>query len=203
MIKVLIDDCGIKLPAEMSIEGDALLITPNEPLHKDEAGECEYIVNGWNDGKDSCIWVAIVKGNISISGGCLCYDTIAGLYLTTTAAITEKFWADKHMGSAEFMRIADEEERKKLNDALAAHGLEFDRKKGELVMKAVEAEWPERGDLFWSVIWALKKGEFTPIDWIYNNDSADAAVSVKGWMFKTEAEAQAKCDELNAAIKGL
>lgn len=203
MIKVFIEDCGVKLPAEMSIEGDALLITPNEPLHEEETGDCEYIVSGWNDGKSSCIWVAIVKGNIAISGGCLCYDTIAGLYLTTTADITEKFWAEKYCESATFMHIADENNRKRLDDALAEHGLQFDREKGELVMKEVEAEWPKKGDLFWTVFYPLKKNGFTPIDWIYNNDKADAAARVKGWMFKTKAAAQAKCDELNAAIKGL
>lgn len=203
MIKVLIEDCGVKLPAELSIDGDALLITPNEPLHKDEAGDCEYIVSGWEDCEHKCTWVAIVKGNITIKHGQMYYDTIAGVFIDSSFSVVESFWVDKQMGSAEFMRIANEEERKKLDDALAAHGLEFDKQKGELMMKEVEAEWPKRGDLFWSVLWDLKKGEFTPIDWIYNNDSADAAVSVKGWMFKTEAEAQAKCDELNAAIKGL
>lgn len=191
MIKVLIEDCGIKLPAEMSIEGDALLITPNEPLHKDEAGECEYIVSGWNDGKDSCIWVAIVKGNIAISGGCLCYDTIAGLYLTTTADITEKFWADKYCESATFMGIANEDERKKLDDALAEHGLVFDKQKGELVMKNEQwycPAWNDSDCRFYPAV--CEKGNEL---WYHK----------KGWLFAAKIGAQAKCDALNAAIKDL
>lgn len=191
MIKVLIDDCGIKLPAELSIEGDALLITPNEPLHKEETGECEYIVSGWNDGKDSCIWVAIVKGNISISGGCLCYDTIAGLYLTTTAAITEKFWAEKYCESATFMHIANEDDRKKLDDALAEHGLVFDKAKGELVMKDETwycPEWNDSNCRFYPAV--CKKGNEL---WYHK----------KGWLFAAKTGAQAKCDALNIAINNL
>lgn len=202
MIKVLIDDCGIKLPAELSIDGDALLITPNEPLHKDEAGECEYIVSGWNDGKDSCIWVAIVKGNISISGGCLCYDTIAGLYLNATAAITEKFWAEKYCESAMFMHIANEDDKKKLDDALAEHGLEFDKKKGELVMKE-EEEWPKMDDKYWTIEFRTETKEFITIRFSYEEEDFDYNVKSLGLMFKTEAEAQAKCEILNAAIKDL
>lgn len=191
MIKVLIDDCGIKLPAELSIDGDALLITPNEPLHKDEAGECEYIVSGWNDGKDSCIWVAIVKGNISISGGCLCYDTIAGLYLTTTAAITEKFWAEKYCESATFMHIANEDDRKKLDDALAEHGLVFDKEKGELVMNNEQwycPAWNDSGCMFYPKV--CEKGNES---WYHK----------KGWLFAAKTGAQAKCNTLNAAINNL
>ena len=191
MIKVLIDDCGIKLPAELSIEGDALLITPNEPLHKDEAGECEYIVSGWNDGKDSCIWVAIVKGNISISGGCLCYDTIAGLYLKTTAAITENFWAEKYCESATFMHIADEYDRKKLDDALAEHGLVFDKQKGELVMKEEPWYCPE---------WNDKDCRFYPVVCKKENE---LRYHIKGWLFAAKTGAQAKCDELNITINNL
>lgn len=188
MIKVLIDDCGIKLPAEMSIEGDALLITPNEPLHKDEAGECEYIVSGWNDGKSSCIWVAIVKGNIAISGGCLCYDTIAGLYLTTTADITEKFWAEKYCESATFMHIADENNRKRLDDALAEHGLEFDKTKGELVMKDEQwycPAWDDSNCKFYPAV--CEKGNEL---WYHK----------KRWLFAARTGAQALCDRLNERI---
>lgn len=191
MIKVMIEDCGIKLPAEMSIDGDALLITPNEPLHKDEAGECEYIVSGWNDGKDSCIWVAIVKGNIAISGGCLCYDTIAGLYLTTTADITEKFWADKYCESATFMGIANEDERKKLDDALAEHGLEFDKAKGELLMKDGQwycPEWNDGNCRFYPVACA-KEDEL----WYRK----------RGWLFKKRTEAQEFCNRLNERISNV
>lgn len=203
MIKVLIDDCGIKLPAELSIEGDALLITPNEPLHKEEAGECEYIVSGWQDGEQRCIWVAIVKGNIAIKHGQMYYDTIAGVFIDSSLSVAESFWVDKHMSTAEFMRIADKYDRKRLDDALAEHGLEFDKAKGELVMKEVEEKWPKRDDLYWTAFWDLKKAEFIPMDWIYKNDSADKAARAKGRMFKTKAEAQAKCDALNAAIKDL
>lgn len=191
MIKVMIEDCGIKLPAKMSIEDNMLLVTPNEPLHKDEAGECEYIVSGWNDGKSGCIWVAIVKGNIAISGGCLCYETIAGLYLTTTAAITEKFWAVKYCESATFMRIADDEERKKLDDELERHGLQFDKAKGELVMKEEPwycPEWNENNCRFYPVV-CEKENELR--------------YHIKGWLFAAKTGAQAKCDALNAAIKDL
>ena len=191
MIKVLIEDCGVKLPAEMSIEGDALLITPNEPLHKDEAGECEYIVSGWQDGEQRCIWVAIVKGNIAISGGCLCYDTIAGLYLKTTAAITEKFWAEKYCESAMFMHIANDEERKKLDDALAEHGLVFDKQKGELLMKDEQwycPAWNDSNCKFYPVV-CKKEDEL----WYHK----------RGWLFAMRTEAQAKCDVLNAKIMGL
>lgn len=191
MIKVLIEDCGVKLPAEMSIEGDALLITPNEPLHEDEAGECEYIVSGWNDGKSSCIWVAIVKGNIAISGGCLCYDTIAGLYLTTTADITEKFWAEKYCESATFMHIADENNRKRLDDALAEHGLQFDRAKGELVMK--DEPW-------YCPAWNDSDCRFYPVVCEKRNE---LLYHEKGWLFAALTGAQAKCDALNAEIKDL
>lgn len=191
MIKVMIEDCGIKLPAEIKIEDNMLLVTPNEPLHKDEAGECEYIVSGWNDGKDSCIWVAIVKGNISISGGCLCYDTIAGLYLKTTAAITEKFWADKYCESASFMHIANAEERKKLDDALAEHGLVFDKQKSELVMKNEQwycPAWNDSDCRFYSAV--CEKGNEL---WYHK----------KGWLFAAKTGAQAKCDALNIAINNL
>lgn len=203
MIKVLIEDCGVKLPAELSIEGDALLITPNEPLRKEEAGECEYIVSGWKDGKYRCIWVAIVKGNIAIKNGQMCYNTIAGVFIDSSFPDAESFWVDKYTGSAEFMRIADAEERKKLDDALAEHGLEFDKAKGELIMKEVEAEWPKEGDLVWTAFWDLRAGEFIPLFCTYKNNKADAVARAKGWVFKTKNEAQKKCDELNGAIKGL
>ena len=191
MIKVMIEDCGIKLPAEIKIEDNMLLVTPAEPLHKDEAGDCEYIVSGWNDGNDSCIWVAIVKGNISISGGCLCYDTIAGLYLNATAAITEESWAEKYCESASFMHIANEHERKKLDDALAEHGLRFDKAKGELVMNNEQwycPAWNDSNCKFYPAV-CEKRNEL----WYHK----------RGWLFAARTGAQALCDRLNAAIKDL
>lgn len=202
MIKVLIEDCGVKLPAEMSIEGDALLITPNEPLRKDEPTDCEYIVSGWQDGEQRCIWVAIVKGNIAIKHGQMYYDTIAGVFVDSSFSAAESFWVDKHMGSAEFMRIADDEERKKLDDALAAHGLEFDKKKGELEMKEAE-EWPKMDDKYWTIEFCTETKEFITIRFSYEEEDFDYNVKSIGLMFKTEAEAQAKCDVLSAAIKDL
>jgi hypothetical protein len=188
MIKVLIEDCGVKLPAEMSIEGDALLITPNEPLHKDEAGECEYIVSGWQDGEQRCIWVAIVKGNIAIKHGQMYYDTIAGVFIDSSFSAAESFWVDKHMGSAEFMRIADDEERKKLDDALAAHGLEFDKAKGELVMK--DEEW-------YCPAWDDNKCRFYPA---VCKKEDELWYHKRGWLFAMRTGAQALCDRLNERI---
>ena len=188
MIKVLIEDCGVKLPAEMSIEGDALLITPNEPLHKDEAGECEYIVSGWKDGEQRCIWVAIVKGNIAIKHGQMYYDTIAGVFIDSSFSAAESFWVDKQMGSAEFMRIADAEERKKLDDALAEHGLELDRKKGELLMKDEPwycPAWNDSNCMFYPVV-CEKRNEL-----FYHE---------KGWLFAMRTGAQEFCNRLNERI---
>lgn len=188
MIKVLIEDCGVKLPAEMSIEGDALLITPNEPLHKDEAGDCEYIVSGWQDGEQRCIWVAIVKGNIAIKHGQMYYDTIAGVFIDSSFSAAESFWVDKHMGSAEFMRIADEEERKKLDDALAEHGLEFDKAKGELLMKDEQwycPAWNDSNCKFYPAV-CEKRNEL----WYHK----------RGWLFAARTGAQALCDRLNERI---
>jgi hypothetical protein len=188
MIKVLIDDCGIKLPAEMSIEGDALLITPNEPLHKDEAADCEYIVSGWQDGEQRCIWVAIVKGNIAIKHGQMYYDTIAGVFIDSSFSAAESFWVDKHMGSAEFMRIADAEERKKLDDALAAHGLEFDKAKGELVMK--DEEW-------YCPAWDDNKCRFYPA---VCKKEDELWYHKRGWLFAAWTGAKALCNRLNERI---
>lgn len=188
MIKVLIEDCGVKLPAEMSIEGDALLITPNEPLHKDVAGDCEYIVSGWQDGEQRCIWVAIVKGNIAIKRGQMYYDTIAGVFIDSSFSAAESFWVDKHMSSAEFMRIADDEERKKLNDALAAHGLEFDKQKGELVMNNEQwycPAWNDSDCMFYPAV--CEKGNES---WYHK----------KGWLFAMRTMAQAFCNRLNERI---
>lgn len=188
MIKVLIEDCGVKLPAEMSIEGDALLITPNEPLHKDEAGDCEYIVSGWEDCEHKCTWVAIVKGNITIKHGQMYYDTIAGVFIDSSFSVVESFWVDKQMGSAEFMRIANEEERKKLDDALAAHGLEFDKAKGELLMKDEKwycPAWNDSDCRFYPVV-CKKEDEL----WYHK----------KGWLFAALTGAQALCDRLNERI---
>ena len=188
MIKVLIEDCGVKLPAEMSIEGDALLITPNEPLHKDEAGDCEYIVSGWQDGEQRCIWVAIVKGNIAIKHGQMYYDTIAGVFVDSSFSAAESFWVDKQMSSAEFMRIANEEERKRLDDALAEHGLEFDKAKGELLMKDEQwycPEWNDSNCKFYPVV--CEKGNEL---WYHK----------RGWLFAARTGAQALCDRLNERI---
>lgn len=188
MIKVLIEDCGVKLPAEMSIEGDALLITPNEPLHKDEAGDCEYIASGWEDCEHKCTWVAIVKGNITIKRGQMHYDTIAGVIIDSSFSLRESFWVDKQMNSAEFMRIANEEERKELDDALAAHGLEFDKAKGELMMKDEEwycPAWNDSDCRFYPVV-CKKEDEL----WYHK----------KGWLFAALTGAQALCDKLNERI---
>lgn len=188
MIKVLIEDCGVKLPAEMSIEGDALLITPNEPLHKDAAGDCEYIVSGWQDGEQRCIWVAIVKGNIAIKRGQMYYDTIAGVFIDSSFSAAESFWVDKHMSSAEFMRIANEEERKELDAALAEHGLEFDKQKGELVMK--DEPW-------YCPAWNDSNCKFYPVACAKEDE---LWYRKRGWLFKKRTEAQEFCNRLNERI---
>lgn len=188
MIKVLIEDCGVKLPAEMSIEGDALLITPNEPLHEDETGDCEYIVSGWEDCEHKCTWVTIIKGNIAIKRGQMHYDTIAGVIIDSSFSLRESFWVDKQMNSAEFMRIANEEERKVLDDALAAHGLEFDREKGELLMK--DEQW-------YCPAWNDSNCKFYPV---VCKKEDELFYHKRGWLFAALTGAQALCDRLNERI---
>ena len=78
----------------------------------------------------------------------------------------------------------------------------METKQNEVVMKEAE-EWPKMGDKYWTIEFCTATKEFITIRFSYEEEDFDYDVKSVGLMFKTEAEAQAKCDILSAAIKDL
>lgn len=96
----------------------------------------------------------------------------------------------------DFARIANEDEKKELFDALEKSGYRWDAEKKSVV----ELKWkPFKGDYYYTPIFSYEYGFF---DTLYEWDDlqSDANIDSKGWCFKTKEECEAFCQKLNKAI---
>lgn len=105
---------------------------------------------------------------------------------------------DGYLGYVNDLRLATEEEKKKLFDKLKEEGWEWDAEKKELV----KLKWkPKAGQSYYIPIICNAKFKAIIEDW--SDDSMDALYLDKGWCFKTKEECQAFCDRLNDAINSV
>jgi hypothetical protein len=106
---------------------------------------------------------------------------------------------DGYLGYVNDLRLATEEEKKKLFDKLAEEGYEFDFEKKELV----KLKWkPKEGEEFWFPLYYASPSGLKPIKSMLNKER-DKEILDKGWVFKTKEECQGFCNRLNNAINSV
>lgn len=97
-------------------------------------------------------------------------------------------------------RIATEEEKQKLFDALAKEGKAWDEEKKAIV----ELKWkPYIGGIYYSPLFHHCDYLFKSYCYTWRDLFFDEHLYNKGWCFKTKEECEAFCKRLNEAIEGV
>jgi hypothetical protein len=96
----------------------------------------------------------------------------------------------------DFARIANEDEKKELFDALEKSGYRWDAE----TKIVVELKWkPKIGDDYYAPLYTNNK-VFSPCCYPWTNSRFDTNLHKKGWCFKTKEECEEFCQKLNKAI---
>ena len=118
---------------------------------------------------------------------------------TDVRIITNETGLDINEGTYFVNRIATEEEKQKLFDALAKEGKTWDSEKKAVV----DLKWkPNVGDDYYSILFSNKYG-FFPLCYGWDNSSVDMDLHNKGWVFRTREECEEFCNLLNDAINSV
>lgn len=97
----------------------------------------------------------------------------------------------------DFARIANEDEKKELFDALEKSGYRWDAERKEVV----QFKWkPYIGGIYYYPMYKYCSLLFKPYDCIWAGLISDNDIYSKGWCFKTKEECEAFCKRLNEAI---
>lgn len=97
----------------------------------------------------------------------------------------------------DFARIANEDEKKELFDALEKLGYRWDALRKEVV----QFKWkPYIGDIYYYPMFKYSSHLFGSYDCIWADLLSDNDIYNKGWCFKTKEECEAFCEMLNEAI---
>lgn len=103
-----------------------------------------------------------------------------------------------HIGYVSQLRLATEEEKKKLFDKIAEEGYEWKADTKEIV----KLKWkPGLGERYYYP--DLSEFNSSPDSFTWANDETDEGIYARGWCFKTEEECQEFCNRLNDVINSV
>lgn len=182
-MKVKINNNGEMLDATIEMVDGVMVVSPKEVKFEPKDGDVVVYFN--HDKPTIYVYKGGCKYNTSFY---VAYSEIRREVFVTTFGHLDRDRND--------IRLATEEEKKKLFDKLAEDGYEFDFEKKELV----KLKWkPKEGEEFWFPLYYASPSEFKPITSLLNK-GRDKAILDKGWVFKYKEECQEFCDRLNQTI---
>lgn len=181
-VKIKIDDEIIDAKIVM-MNGD-MIVSPN--VKKFEPKDGDVVTNIYN---------GIYQGT-----GIFDYEEDSEAWIHVCITKSGVLETDGYLGYVNDLRLATEEEKKKLFDKLKENGYEWDAEKKELVKLKWKPAFNEtyyRPD-FNKCRFICYSGTFDYHKMNFIEDHIN-----KGWVFKTEEECQAFCGRLNDAINSV
>lgn len=172
------------LDATIKMVDGVMVVSPKEVKFEPKDGDVVFQ-------KGAFEWIFIYKD---------CCTVEAYEYVSLKLSDNKLYFPDGgYIGYISTLRLATEEEKKRLFDKLAEEGCEFDFEKKELV----KLKWkPKEGEIFLLPFYYSSPSEFKPIKSTLDKER-DKVILDKGWYFKTKEECQVFCNRLNQAIEGI
>lgn len=112
------------------------------------------------------------------------------------AMLDDEIGLDIDEGTYFVNRIATEEEKQKLFDALAKEGRAWDAEKKAVVELKQK---PKENENYYAPIFTYGKG-FHNCEYTWNNAICNTNIYNRNWCFKTKEECEVFCERLNQAI---
>ena len=183
-MKIVINNNGERIPATLEVVDGMMIVSP-----KEEKVDVTQFKDGDVVALDSGINVQLFlfkKWCNTTSMLSLCY-----------AMLDDETGLDINEGTYFVNRIATEEEKQTLFDALAKEGKTWDSEKKAVV----DLKWkPYIGDIYYFPMFKYHNHLFESYDCIWMDLQFDKDIYKNGWCFKTKEECEAYCERLNKAI---
>lgn len=191
-MKIKINNNGEYIPATWEVVDGVMIVSPKEEkVDITQFKDGDIITCGW-DGKKKCYsWTCVLRGKIEPLDDKMFIDEYCmidsnGVYTCENGGSDSATW----------VRLATEEEKKKLFDALEKEGLTWDAEKKELV----KLKWEPRIGEKYYYPYSDWNCDVFKVRCRFNLNYEDVKA---GWCFKTEEECQDFCNRLNQAINNI
>ena len=196
-MKIVINNNGEHIPATLEVVDGVMIVSPVKGNDITQFKDGDIITCGWENEFNTCSWVAVLNGTIEDCKGNYFLEEYCGTYLVGGDG-KEQSWIDSYSDSATWVRYATEEEKQKLNDALAKEGKAWDAEKKAVV----DLKWkPKVGEICFAPYFDFPK--FITKQWLWEINGYSTEYYNKGWCFKTKEECEAFCKKLNDCISSI